>query len=66
MNRTQQIEERYLGQSIQDFFANGGNAHDYAEQVFSGAIFGRDTDPTAPDLGIHTAADLAEALEAAR
>lgn len=58
-----QIETRYLNQDITDFILEGGDIHEYAALVFAGRIFGTD-DPTAPDLGIHTEADLIAALEA--
>lgn len=60
----QAIEERYLGQSIGEFLANGGNAAEYARQVFAREIFGPDTDPRDEELGVETESDLIEALEA--
>lgn len=65
MRRLQQIEERYLGgQSLAEFHATGGDIGEYARQVFAGVIFGPDVDPAAPELGIETADDLADALRA--
>jgi len=66
MTRTfdlQIIEERYLGQSIEEFLANNGDPREYARLVFAGEVFPHE-DPAAPELGIETEADLVEALEA--
>lgn len=60
--RLQAIEERYLGQGAAEFAAHNGDAEDYAAQVFAREIFGADVDPIAPDLGIHTSLDLADAI----
>ena len=60
--RLQEIETRYLGQSITDFILEGGEINEYAALVFNREIFGSD-DPAAPDLEIHTQADLTAALE---
>lgn len=65
MTRTfdlQKIEERYLGQSIEEFLANDGDPREYARLVFAGAIFPYE-DPARPELGVETEADLVEALE---
>lgn len=61
--RLAQIEEKYLGQSIAEFLANGGDVREYARLVFAGEVFPHE-DPAAPDLGVETEADLVEALEA--
>ena len=60
--RLQAIEERYLGQGIGEFSDSGGNARDYAEQVFAREIFGPDVDPVDESLEILTADDLTAAL----
>lgn len=63
MNRNREIEERYLGgQTPTEFLQAGGDEHEYAALVFSGAVFGPGENPAAPDLGVDTADDLAEAL----
>lgn len=66
--RLQAIEDRYLGgQSAREFFSMGGNAREYAAEVFTpGVIFPPDVDPTDDTLGIGNADDLAHALERAR
>lgn len=60
---TQKIEERYLGQSISEFLANGGDAAEYARQVFAREVFGPGVDPRDEELDIMTESDLAQALE---
>lgn len=57
------LETRYLNQPIEEFLTQGGDIREYANLVFTGQIFGND-DPTDVELGIHTADDLATALEA--
>mgnify|MGYP001059117626 FL=1 len=67
MTRTfdlQKIEERFLGQSIEEFLANDGDPREYAHLVFAGEVFGPGVNPRDPSLGIETEADLVEALEA--
>jgi hypothetical protein len=60
-----EIEERYLGgQTPTEFLQAGGDAREYARQVFSRAVFGRDENPAAPDIGVEDEDDLVEALEA--
>ena len=65
MTRTfdlQKIEERYLGQSIEEFLAYGGDPREYARLVFAGEVFPYE-DPARPELGVNTEEDLASALE---
>ena len=58
-----EIEERYLGgQTPAEFLRNGGDEREYAHQVFTRQIFGPHENPAAPDVGIETEDDLAEAL----
>ena len=61
--RLAEIESRYLGQSIEQFVVNGGDAREYARLVFAREIFGAAQDPAAPELDINTEADLVEALD---
>lgn len=61
--RLAQVEEKYLGQSIEEFLAYGGDPREYARLVFAGEVFGPGTDPRDAELGIETAEDLASALE---
>lgn len=56
------IAERYLGgQSPAEFEANGGDPREYAELVFSGAVWPGEN-PAAPDIGIEDVDDLVQAL----
>ena len=60
--RLAQIEEKYMGQSIEEFLANGGDVREYARLVFAGEVFPYE-DPARPELGVNTEEDLASALE---
>lgn len=56
------IAERYLnGQSPAEFEASGGDPREYAELVFSGAVWPGE-DPAAPEIGIEDVDDLVQAL----
>ena len=63
-DRLEAIRRAYLNQDMREFLDQGGNAREYARLVFAGEIFGPNQDPRAPELDVHTAEDLAEALEA--
>ena len=63
MSRLEKIRELYLGQPVREFLDNDGNAKEYAELVFSGAIFGPGQEVIDEELGILTADDLAEAIQ---
>jgi len=64
VSRLEKIRETYLNQPISEFLANDGNASEYAKLVFDGAVFGPGQEVVDEELGILTAGDLAEAIEA--
>lgn len=63
MDRLEQIQDKYLGQTIGEFLHDGGDPAEYARLVFAREIFGPSEDPRDPELDIETEGDLVEALE---